>query len=461
MQNKFTKLLLAGVFGTTLALPAFGDGHSYGPFPITLKGYSGDKTNSVSYSGQIARHVQHDSLKKLAGSGNLAEMMAYFKGSDKNKKIHAPASKGDFIIKQTLLNEISSGKNLSGKSYKGLVNGWPGGMTGVEVLEHMINKAAEHGSAFDPNTGYNYPQLISKFAMGAVFYNQAVDNYLDEKLGPDNKPNNKPYKDGAYYTGKEHSWDEAFGYWGAAAHSLNLTAEQNYNITKMKDMAAADHNGDGVVDLKTEYNFAHAYYAASYDKGGKTDYFKTVTQAFVDGRKIITAANGEALTNAQRSQLYVLRDIIGQNWEKVIAESVFKYAGSVYKDIDKLQTIMEANGDTTKAFATYGKHWGELKGFLMALETSGQDLGEAGIRMNRLVGYGPVLLGGGQVIGIDNKGGFITGGDRSMGEYQVHMIKLQKILGDKFDLKARKNDVTGQMDGLLESLGSSRSAEND
>ena len=48
MQNKFTKLLLAGVFGTTLALPAFGDGHSYGPFPITLKGYSGDKTNSVS-----------------------------------------------------------------------------------------------------------------------------------------------------------------------------------------------------------------------------------------------------------------------------------------------------------------------------------------------------------------------------------------------------------------------------
>ena len=43
MHNKFTKLLLAGVFGTTLALPAFGDGHSYGPFPITLKGYSGTK----------------------------------------------------------------------------------------------------------------------------------------------------------------------------------------------------------------------------------------------------------------------------------------------------------------------------------------------------------------------------------------------------------------------------------
>ena len=254
MPNNISKLLLVGALGTTLSLPAFGDGHSYGPFPITLKGYSGDKTNSVSYSGQIARHVLHDSLKKLSGTTantnikqlTLDKMMPYFSGSKEDLAILAPVSKGDFKIKQVSVNEISPGKNLSGKSYKGVINGW-GGLTGAEVLEHMINKAAEHGSAFDPNTGYNYPQLISKFAMGAVFYNQAVDNYLDEKLGADNKPNNKAYKDGAYYTGKEHVWDEAFGYWGAAAHSLELTAEQNYNITKMKDMAAADHNGDGVV----------------------------------------------------------------------------------------------------------------------------------------------------------------------------------------------------------------------
>ena len=72
--------------------------------------------------------------------------------------------------------------------------------------------------------------------MGAVSYNQAVDNYLDEKLGADKKPNDKPYKKGAYYTGKEHSWDEAFGYFGAAAHTLKLTPEQSYNVAKMKDL---------------------------------------------------------------------------------------------------------------------------------------------------------------------------------------------------------------------------------
>ena len=38
--------------------------HFYSKFPITLKGYTGDKTNSVAYTGQIARHVLHDSPKQ-------------------------------------------------------------------------------------------------------------------------------------------------------------------------------------------------------------------------------------------------------------------------------------------------------------------------------------------------------------------------------------------------------------
>ena len=176
---------------------------------------------------------------------------------------------------------------------------------------------------------------------------------------------------------------------------------------------------------------------------------------------MITEANGEALTDQQRAQLMGYVKTIKTNWAQVIAEAAFKYAGSCYKDLEKLRTIVESNGDASKAFAAYGKHWGELKGFLMALETSGRDLGEAGVRMNRLVGYGPVLLGGGQVTGIDSNGDLQTGGNRSMGEYQVHMIKLQKLLGDTFGLKARKNDVTSNMAGLLETLGSSLAAEND
>ena len=121
-------ILVASFFFVTEAFAH----HFYNKFPVTLKGYSGSKTNSVSYSGQIARHVLHDSLKKLAGKGDggsnaaalEAQMMKYFKGSKEDLDIIAPASKGDFKIKQTKLNQISKGKNLSGKTYKGIINGW-------------------------------------------------------------------------------------------------------------------------------------------------------------------------------------------------------------------------------------------------------------------------------------------------------------------------------------------------
>ena len=49
-----------GIFGIAQA-----NDDVYGPFPVTLKGYSGYCTNTVSYSGQIARHAQHDSLLSL------------------------------------------------------------------------------------------------------------------------------------------------------------------------------------------------------------------------------------------------------------------------------------------------------------------------------------------------------------------------------------------------------------
>ncbi len=434
---------------------------TYGPFPITLKGYSGSKKNSVSYTGQIARHVLHDSLKKLAAKGSLDDMMSYYNGSDLNLSIVAPQSKDGFAIKQSTLNDISKGKNLSGKTYKGTMNAWPGQMTGKEVLAFMINKAAKVKGGVDTSTGYNYPQLISKFAMGAVFYNQAVDNYLDEKLAADNKPNSKPYKDGAYYTGKEHVWDEAFGYWGAAAHALTISAKENYEVTKMKNFSAADANGDGVVDLKSEMQFAHAYYASSFDKGGKTNYLNTVTRAFIDGRQIITSANGNDLTNSQREKLYSLADTIGSNWEKVIAESVFKYAGSVYKDIAKLKELLDSNGDTTEAFAAYAKHWGELKGFSMALQAGKKNLGETAAYMNREIGYGPVLLNTSQVVGINSDGEYIKDESVSMDVYQMNMLKVQKLMIDKFKVKARSNDQTGKMAALADKLGDSDSAEND
>ena len=458
-MKKFITIIASLLIAFTFTKTVLADGHQvYGPYPITLKGYDGDATNSVKYTGQMARHALHDSLKALVKSGDVAKMMAYYNGED-GLEIIAPASKGDFVIKQTMISEIGSG-NLSGKMYKGAIPGW-GNLTGPEAIEHMMTKAGEVEGGFDPNTGMDYTQLISKFAMGAVFYNQAVNSYLGSKMEVGQKPNNKPYKDGAYYTGKEHSWDEAFGYWGSAAHALTLSAEQNYNVAKKKDMASADFNGDGVVDVYSEYTYAHAYYASSYDKGGKTNYLATINQAFIDGRGIITDAAGRNLNFSERTSLLAERDTIRNNWEKVIAESVFKYAGSVYKDIVALETIVGANGETADAFRTYAKHWGELKGFALALQCGPTNLGETAEKMNRMMGFGPVLLNASQVVGVDSQGNYIKDQAQEWSEFKLHMLKIQKLMVDEFGIEAKANDQLAEMTALAGSLGSSDSAEND
>ena len=431
-------------------------GDIYGPYPITLKGYVGDKTNSVSYSGQVGRQLLHNSLKKAIGNGaSLDEMNAYFNGSENELQLLDPKSSDSFKVDVTNINDVSK-TNLSGKAFKGNIAGWPGNMSGKAVLENMIVKASQVEKGYDAVHGYDYAQLVSKFTMGAVFYHQACDNYLDEKLAADNKPNNKPYKDGAYYTGKEHSWDEGFGYWGAAAHGATLSPRQNYDIAKKKDMAAADVNGDGIVNLKSEMNYAHAYYASAFDKGGQTNYYNTITQAFIDGREIIANANGEALTDAERSDLQAHARTICSNWERVIAEAVFKYAGSVYADIEKLK----ANSGDAKAYRAYVKHWGELKGFALSLHTGKFSLGSIGADLDELIGFGPVLMNGTQVSGLDATGAYQLA-PASVDEYMVNMLKVQNLMSEEFGVVAKNNDKLAGISNLAEALGLANSAEND
>ncbi|MBL41382.1 MAG: DUF4856 domain-containing protein [Rhodospirillaceae bacterium] len=452
--------IISGLFFSNFAFA----NEVYGPYKVTLKGYKGNKTNSVSYSGQVARQVLHTSLKKLSSSGSLPKMLPYYTGmeymgtSKASLDIIDPKWSEKFPIKPSTINEISSGKNLNGKAYKGIVNGWPGQMTGKEVIDFMIRKAAKSNKGVDLANGYNYTQLISKFVMGAVFYNQAVDGYLDEKL---TKPNDKPYKKGAYYTGKEHVWDEAFGYWGAAAHTLTLSPKEQYEVAKKKNLKAADYNKDGVVDLRNEMTFAHAYYAASFDKGGKTNYSKTIMQAFIDGRKLIESANGAKFSDSQNAKLKSYVDIITSNWEKVIAESVFKYAGSVYLDMAKLEKAIKNGSSTDKAYSAYLKHWGELKGFALSLQTGKKNLGDTAVRLNRLIGFSPLLLNSSQVVGLDSKGNYTKDQGSSWEEYMLHMLKVQKLMVDEFKVAARNKDQLSGIADLSKKLGGSNSAEND
>ena len=122
----------------------------------------------------------------------------------------------------------------------------------------------------------------------------------------------------------------------------------------------------------------------------------------MDGRKLITSANGANLTNSQRSALMGYVGIIESNWEKTLAEAVFKYAGSVYKDLKKIKS-----SPSPKALKNYIKHWGELKGFSLSLQTGRKNLGETAVKLNRLIGFGPVMPNSSQVTDIDSQGNYV------------------------------------------------------
>ena len=226
-------------------------------------------------------------------------------------------------------------------------------------------------------------------------------------------------------------------------------------------LSAADYNKDGVVDLKTEMTFGPAYYAAAFDKSGSSSYLHTITRAFLDGRKLITSAGGQKLTSEQRSSLLEYAKTISDNWEMVLAEATFKYAGSVYKDMMSLQTVMDANGNISKNYDAYIKHWGELKGFSLALQAGKNNLGETATRLNRLIGSGPLLTNLGQVVDIDSNGDYVRDQGASWGEYMLHMLKAQIMLKEHFGLRALANDMTKEMQALTDSVGGGASAEND
>ena len=75
----------------------------------------GTSKTSVSYGGQMARHMLHNGLKKAASSGDISKMNMYFNGAD-SVPILDPKSSDKFPIKQTKVEELSKGKTLIKKT---------------------------------------------------------------------------------------------------------------------------------------------------------------------------------------------------------------------------------------------------------------------------------------------------------------------------------------------------------
>ncbi len=238
-------------------------------------------------------------------------------------------------------------------------------------------------------TGVDLSELAEKFLTVGVSFSQGADDYLDDDIDGKGLLADNTAADGENpWTPLEHQWDEAFGYFGAAQNMADYTDEEIAARGGRADWATYhDTNGDGAIDLLSEYNFTAARYAAQRDDDAvdPIDLTGDAFGAFVAGRAFITSANG-ALSDADLATLVQHRDRAVGAWERAIAASVIRYLNDVLGHMD-------AFGTPEYSFVTHAKHWSEMKGLALGFQfnpdspVSGADFAQ----LHTLMADAPVL----------------------------------------------------------------------
>jgi hypothetical protein len=243
-------------------------------------------------------------------------------------------------------------------------------------------------SVFVSPEGLDYKELLQKFLLGAIAFSQGADDYLDDDLpGKGLLSDNVARVEGKPYTALAHGWDEGFGYFGAAKDFGDYTDDELAAAGGRPERAKGyfDLDGDGAIDLGSEFNFGHATNAAKRDRGSNasTDFTRDAWEGFLAGRALIARA-GE-LDAAELAQLKAHRDRAVGAWEAAIASTVVHYINDVLRD------MAAAEYD----FMGHAKHWSELKGFALSLQFNPRSpLSDADFaEFHRLVGQRPVRPG--------------------------------------------------------------------
>ncbi len=315
--------------------------------------------SSVSYSGQVVRNLLVNDIKGLIadniGGGNTAIINSMMANDDPNLAIYSASGLNTVQtnyqdISTSQLNDrlaavtsyIDPGYNANAQD---MIAGW--------VAESEIYSVAPGG--------LDLAQMAQKVMWGAIAYWQGTSKYMSKIPGDDNSVSDE----GDPYTAMEHHWDESFGYFGAA-RDFNTGYSDD---TDRKTDPYNDSNGDGLIDFKSEYNAGWAITAAKRDliDGVSVDYdfTKTIFDAYLEGRTLI-------YNQAPLADILTQRDIILNNWEKVVAAVSIHYINDTMSDLAALIAAADtslawdnlpAEGDGYK----YNIHWAEMRAYAHGL----------------------------------------------------------------------------------------------
>jgi len=310
----------------------------------------GDATLQVTYADLNDANL----LSKTAGNDSVTD--------------HADWTGGDFEgWASANLNVDASGDLGAPATPEELIRAY------LWTFAHQTASAATGSFPIDASTplyltpeGLDLTQLLEKFLLGAVAFSQGTDDYLDDDVeGKGLLAPNELDGDSAYTT-LEHQWDEAYGYFGGARDYSSYTDEEIAGSGGRADYENSYHdsNGDGLIDLLGEFNFAASVNAAKRDLGSSesapTDFTADADQAFRTGRALITEAY-EAGEDVDLAALQAQRDIVVSTWERAYAATAIHYINDVLSDMDDI-------GTSDYSFADHAKHWSELKGFALGFQ---------------------------------------------------------------------------------------------
>ena len=410
--------------------------------------------SSISYSGQTARHALIAALKSYMGGLETSISMTgvfeeglivsilnkFFDCADDLCGGESITVSGPVEIDQVSISDISSGKDLVGKvagndpvgqhkDWSTEFVGWGDELYTPESLIRAWFEQVEQQAIAISNgeftstpsgemiprpdlssTGLDYTQLVQKFLLGAIAFSQGADDYLDDTdEGKGLLSSNDVVVEGKTYTALEHNWDEGFGYFGAARDYLAYTDDEIASKDGRPEFQGAhDTNGDGVIDLVSEYNWGHSVNAAKRDRGHSTDLTQDAFDAFLQGRRLIASADGN-LSEEQFAELKAYRDTAVLAWEKAIAATVIHYINDTIGDMD--------SGDEYD-FETHAKHWSEMKGFALSFQFNPRSpvSDEVFAQVHGLFGIAPALPG-----------------DGNFDEYRTGLLEARSLLGAAYD----------------------------
>ena len=312
-----------------------------------------DNESSVSYPGQVVRNLLINDIKSLVsnnvGGGNSATITSMMANSDANLAIAAASG---LSTVQTKYHDISTSElnDLLGAVVDYVDPGY--GANAQNMIAGWIAESA--GYSIRPG-GLDLGQMVQKVMWGAISYWQGTSKYMS-KIPDDN---NTEQSGDDFYTAMEHHWDESYGYFGAARDYNTGYSDDNDRKTD----PYYDSNGDGNIDFKSEYNMGWSVTAAKRDLvTASTDYdfTGTIMNAYLEGRALI-------YNQVPLEEILVQRDIILENWEKVVAAVSIHYINDTMSDLAELITAGDSSLTYMNVGNSYLAHWAEMRAYAHGL----------------------------------------------------------------------------------------------